>query len=202
MARHRCNARSVRSDRRTLQALPGALSAVNPGYITNSRWSKMTDPNYWSLAVFVLANLAAASSGAIFKPGAWYERIRKPDWRPPNWIFAPVWSVLYVMIAVSGWLVWDRAPAEALLIPMIAYGVQLLLNASWSGLFFGLRNPGLALVGLVFLWLAIAVTMILFFPISSLATWLLAPYLLWVSFAGVLNAVVWRMNRGIKVPAQ
>ncbi len=162
----------------------------------------MTDPNYWSLAVFVLANLAAASSGAIFKPGAWYESIRKPDWRPPNWIFAPVWSVLYVMIAVSGWLVWDRAPAEALLLPMIAYGVQLLLNASWSGLFFGLRNPGLALVGLVLLWLAIAVTMILFYPISSLATWLLAPYLLWVSFAGVLNAVVWRMNRGIKVPAQ
>ncbi len=162
----------------------------------------MTDPNYWSLGLFVLANLAAASSGAIFRPGEWYERIRKPDWRPPNGLFGPVWSVLYLMIAISGWLVWETAPGEALALPLIAYGAQLLLNAGWSGVFFGLRKPGLALVELVFLWLAIAFTIALFYPISTLAAWLLVPYLMWVSFAGVLNAAIWRMNRNQGVPVQ
>lgn len=161
----------------------------------------MTDPNYWSLGAFVLANFAAASSGAIFKPGDWYERLRKPAWCPPNWLFGPAWAVLYLMIATSGWLVWESAPTGMLLLPMVAYGVQLLLNAAWSALFFGLRSPGLALLELVFFWLAIAVTMVVFHPISPLATWLLAPYLAWVTFAGALNAALWRMNRRLDLPA-
>ena len=146
-----------------------------------------------SLAVFVGLCFAAASSGAIFKPDEWYRGLAKPPWQPPDWLFAPVWTILFIMIAVSGWLVWraagwDAAPAFA------AYGVNLILNAIWSGLFFGLRRPDLAFYELIALWLSTALLITLFGPISANAAWLLAPYLAWVSFAGVLNYSIMRRN--------
>ncbi len=151
--------------------------------------------SYLALGGFVLAVMAVASSGALFKPDSWYRALKKPSWNPPDWVFGAGWSVLYLMIAVSGWLVWEGAGEGQLLLPMTVYAIQLILNAIWSGLFFGLKNPALALFELVLLWLAILANILLFYAVSPLAAWLLVPYLLWVTFAGALNTAVWRLNR-------
>lgn len=148
----------------------------------------------WALGVFVLANFAAACSGGIFRPGAWYRALAKPSWQPPDWLFAPVWSVLYIMIAVAGWRVWESAHAGGLAVPMAIYGVQLVLNAGWSALFFGMKRMDLAFAEVIALWLSIVATMAAFWPIDPLSGWLLVPYLLWVSFAAFLNWTVWRLN--------
>lgn len=155
----------------------------------------MTTTGIVSLLPFVAACFCAALSGAMFRPGDWYEELAKPRWRPPNWLFPPAWTVLYLCIAVAGWLVWHAAGVAAL--PALAvYGIQLLLNAGWSAVFFGLRRPDWAFGELVLLWLSIAATMAAFAPISTAATLLLLPYLLWVAFAGALNLSIWRSNRG------
>jgi tryptophan-rich sensory protein len=156
----------------------------------------MTWQNGAGLLGFVLACLVVASSGAVFRPGAWYETLRKPWWRPPNWLFAPAWTVLYIMIAVSGWLVWRKAGLAGAALPLGLYAVQLLLNAAWSGFFFGLRRMDLALVDVGLLWLSILGLIALFSPIDSLAAWLLVPYLAWVSFAAFLNWTMLRLNPG------
>ena len=147
-----------------------------------------------SLAVFVLACLLAAASGSIFRAGPWYDTLRKPSWRPPNRLFGPVWLVLYAMIALSGWIVWRVAPADQALLPVLVYAVQLALNALWSFCFFGLRRPGMALLDMSALWLAILLTILVFQPVSAPAAALLLPYLLWVSFAWCLNLAIWRLN--------
>lgn len=145
--------------------------------------------------VFLGLNFLAASSGAIFRAGPWYESLLKPRWRPPGFLFGPVWMILFLMIATSGWLAWRAAgPGEAVL-PMAIYGVHLVLNALWSAVFFGLRRPGLALVEMAALWLSIVATMVVFAPLTATAAWLLVPYLGWVSFAFVLNASIWRLNK-------
>lgn len=149
--------------------------------------------NEWlALGLFFGAAVATASSGAIFSPGAWYAGLAKPRWNPPDWLFGPAWAVLFCAIAVAGWLVWRAAgfgPA------LIAYAVQLVLNAAWSWLFFGLRRPDLAFCELCLLWLSIALCIALFLPVSGTAALLFAPYLAWVTFAGVLNFTLWRLNR-------
>jgi len=149
-----------------------------------------------ALGFFVLVNFAAASSGAIFRPGEWYKQLRKPPWRPPDWLFGPVWAVLYLMIATSGWLVWRAAgDTTAGQQALIVYAVQLFFNAGWSAVFFGLRRPGLGLVEILFLWSSILATIMLFLQIRPLAGYLMMPYLFWVSFASVLNFTIWRLNR-------
>lgn len=148
-------------------------------------------------ALFALGSLLAASSGAVFRPGAWYERLRKPSWRPPNALFGPVWLVLYVMIAVAGWRVWRAAGLEGAGGAALAvFALQLALNFLWSALFFGARRIGLALVELGLLWISILACVLLFRPIDGLAAALMLPYLLWVSFAFALNFAIWRLNRG------
>lgn len=148
-----------------------------------------------SLLGFLAVVALAASAGALFRPGDWYERLRKPPWRPPNWLFGPVWAVLYVMIALSGWLVFSRAGLSGAATPLLVYFVHLGLNWLWSAVFFGLRRPDLAMVEIVFLWISIVLTMTLFYPISPIAAYLLAPYLAWASFAAVLNFEIWRLNK-------
>lgn len=146
---------------------------------------------YWSLVVFFACAVAAASSGAIFKPGPWYESLRKPSWTPPNWAFPVVWSVLYLMIALAGWLVWRADPGS----PAIWFwGAQLLVNATWSGVFFGLRRMDLAFYDIGFLWLLVAGFIVTASAVSISAALLFAPYLLWVTIAAALNWTVWRMN--------
>jgi tryptophan-rich sensory protein len=142
----------------------------------------------------MLLCFAAAAPGGFFMPGEWYASLRKPSWNPPGWVFGPVWSVLYVMMAASAWLVWKRGGFMAQRRPLTLFLVQLALNAAWTPLFFGLRLPGLACGEIVMLWVAITATLVAFRPVSRPAAWLLAPYLMWVSFAGVLNFTLWRLN--------
>ncbi|MEJ1994412.1 MAG: tryptophan-rich sensory protein [Limibacillus sp.] len=150
--------------------------------------------SYLALFGFIGACTLVAMSGAVFRPGQWYEELDKPDWRPPNWLFGPAWSVLYAMIAVSGWFVWLEVGFSGAVLAFCVYGVQLLLNAAWSGVFFGLRRPDLAFAELLLLWCSILANILVFFPIDAAAGWLLVPYLAWVSFAGLLNYSIWRRN--------
>lgn len=148
-------------------------------------------PLDWSLAVFVMLVVGAASSGVLFKPGEWYRALSKPRWTPPNWLFGPVWSVLYVMIAVAGWLIWRAQPSHA---AMWFWGLQLVINTVWSGIFFGMRRMDLAFADIVLLWLSVAGFILTAAAVSSTAALLFVPYLIWVTIAGALNWTVWRMN--------
>jgi tryptophan-rich sensory protein len=143
---------------------------------------------------WLLLCFSAAASGALFVPGQWYAGLNKPSWNPPGWVFGPVWSLLYAMMAVSAWLVWQRGGFAAQRRPLGLFMVQLALNALWTPLFFGLRQPGLAFAEIILLWVAIAATIFAFWPVSRAAAWLLTPYLAWVSFAAVLNGTLWRLN--------
>lgn len=143
---------------------------------------------------FTVLCFLAAAMGALFKPGEWYEQLAKPSWRPPNWLFAPVWTFLYLAIAVSGWLVWREVGLADGPLALSIYLVQLLLNASWTPLFFGLHRPDLAFLNIALLWLSILATIAVFHPISASAAWLLLPYVLWVTFAAALNFSIWRLN--------
>jgi tryptophan-rich sensory protein len=146
-----------------------------------------------ALGVFVLVVGMAALFGAQFEPGAWYEALRKPPFTPPNWVFGPAWSVLYLAIAVAGWLVWRTRRNEQ--VALALWGSQLALNAGWSLLFFGLQRPGLALLEIGVLFAFIVATAAVFFRVRLLAGALLLPYAGWVAFAAYLNAGVWYLNR-------
>jgi benzodiazapine receptor len=146
------------------------------------------------LAGFLLLLAVVAGTGAIFEPGAWYETLAKPVWTPPNWLFPVAWSILYLMIAVAGWLVWRKVGFAAAALGFVFYLLQLALNAAWSWLFFGLHRIDLALADLVAMWLAIAATIVAFYVVRRGAAWLLVPYLLWVGYAGALNLALLRMN--------
>ncbi|MNF67430.1 TspO/MBR family protein [compost metagenome] len=127
----------------------------------------------------------------------WYPTLVKPSFNPPNWIFAPVWSMLYVMMGVAAGLVWSKIESdkEAVKKALVVFAIQLALNALWSYLFFGLHNPLLAGLEIIILWLMIYETYIQFAKINKIAGFLLIPYLLWVSFATVLNGSIWWLNR-------
>ncbi len=152
------------------------------------------------LAGFLLACFVVATTAAVFRPDAWYEALRKPSWNPPNWLFPPAWTVLYIMIAVSGWLVWRELGCAGAALPLAVFVVQLVLNGLWSPIFFGMKRLDLAFYELTILWVSIVACILLFAPISATAAWLLVPYLAWVSFAGLLNYTVWKLNAE-EVPA-
>ena len=155
----------------------------------------------WPLfAVFVLVTLAAAATGAIFRPGSWYAALRKPRWTPPNVLFPIAWCVLYATIAVSAYLFTVAAAPGERALPLAAWGLQLALNALWSPLFFKLHRMDWALADIVLLVLAILATIVLFAPVSAVAAALLVPYLVWVSFASALNYTILILNRGRPVP--
>lgn len=154
----------------------------------------MTISDYLALVPFLAAVLAASSTGAVFRPGRWYKTLDKPAWTPPDWLFPFAWGALYVAIAVAAWLIWlDAGMAAA--IALGVWLVQLILNAGWSAVFFGMRRMGLAFIEVSALWLSIAATIALFYPVSKAAAALMLPYLVWVSFAAALNFEVWRRNR-------
>jgi tryptophan-rich sensory protein len=173
---------------RNLDILAGAdMSCIKPAPFTMGR-------QVTALAGWVLLCFAAAALGGLFMPGDWYASLRKPSWNPPGWVFGPVWTVLYTMMAVAAWLVWRRGGFAAQRRPLTLFLVQLALNAAWTPLFFGLHWPGVAFAEMLFLWLAIGATLLAFRPVSRVAAWLLAPYLAWVSFAAALNFTLWRLN--------
>ncbi len=150
---------------------------------------------HWlALVGFLVLTLGvAALSGAATADSvrSWYPSINKPSWTPPSWLFGPVWTLLYLTMAVAAWLVWRQAGWGGAL---VMFGVQLLLNALWSPLFFGWQQIGWAFVDIVALWLAILATTILFWQVVPAAGILFLPYLAWVSFATALNFALWRLN--------
>jgi tryptophan-rich sensory protein len=127
-------------------------------------------------------------------PGPWYAGIVKPTWTPPGWIFGPVWTLLYILMAVAAWLVWREGKGRASLPALGFYVAQLFANALWSWIFFGLHRIGPALLDLFILWVLIAISCLLFWRIRRTAAILMLPYLVWVSFAGILNFALWRLN--------
>lgn len=153
------------------------------------------------LLVFVGAVVLAALSGAVFKPGDWYKTLAKPGWTPKDWVFPVVWTALYAMMAFAAWLVWAEAGSAAWAALALWFG-QLVFNAGWSAVFFGLKRMDWALVEVAGLWLMVAATMIAFFQVRMDAGLLLAPYLVWVTIAAALNWRVWRMNRPAEAVAQ
>jgi tryptophan-rich sensory protein len=158
----------------------------------------MTGRTRWiGLAVFVAICLGAGGLGAIAAAPeieGWYSTLSKPTWNPPDSVFGPVWTTLFVLMAIAGWLVWKPAGFKAAAMPLTLFGVQLLLNVAWSWIFFGMHQPGWAFVEVVILWLAIVATTVAFFRCSKVAGWLLVPYMAWVSFASILNFAIWRLN--------
>ena len=151
----------------------------------------------WKLAVSVLVCVAVGAGGSVFvgSTGQWYQHLEKPFFQPPDTIFGPVWTVLYIMMAVAAFLVWRKGLGNKLVRGGLAFfAVQLVLNGLWTPLFFGLKSPAIAMVDLVVLWLAIIATTMMFFKVSRAAGWLMIPYLTWVSFAGVLNASIIHLN--------
>lgn len=140
---------------------------------------------------FIVVTFCAPAVGMLTAPGAWYASLNKPSWNPPAWVFGPVWTFLYLLMAIAAWRVWSRAGwGRAVWI----YLIQLLLNAAWTPIFFGAHALGWALVEILILWCAILVTMAAFLKVSRVAGWMLAPYLAWVTFAAFLNLTLWRMN--------
>lgn len=144
------------------------------------------------LGVGYLSSMATMSSVKT-----WFPTVTKPFFNPPSWVFAPVWSILYVMMGIAAGLVWSKMDSNRNVVKkaLLFFGIQLALNALWSILFFGLQNPFLALIEIVLLWLLIYETYLKFAKIDKIAGYLFIPYIAWVSFASVLNASIWWLNR-------
>jgi translocator protein len=134
--------------------------------------------------------------GSRFTPGEWYLQLQKPTWTPPGYLFGPVWSFLYFTMGVAAWLVWKRAGFAGARVALVLFVAQLVLNGMWSWIFFGLHKPGIAFAEILVLWGMILGTLIAFWQKSPPAGILLTPYLIWVSFAAVLNFSIWQMNKG------
>lgn len=140
-------------------------------------------------ATFVVATIASQ-----FMPGPWYEQLTKPSWTPPNWVFGPVWTILYAAMAIAAWLVWKGRSLSEVTRPMALFAGQLLLNGLWSYLFFGRQMIGMAFINIVALWLLIILTMIVFWRFNKYAGILFVPYLLWVTYAATLNFGLMYLN--------
>ena len=141
--------------------------------------------------IFLAGCMAAAATGAIFKPDTWYESLNKPAWTPPNWVFPVVWTTLYLFMAYAAMRV---APLEGSAYAMGFYVLQLVLNTLWSPVFFGQRRMGAALVIIVCLWVAVVATTVAFFRLDWIAGLLFVPYIVWVTTAGALNRSVMNLN--------
>jgi translocator protein len=149
-----------------------------------------------TLSVMVCVLTGTASSFfTVSSVSTWYETLNRPVLNPPSWVFGPVWTVLYILMGVSLFLVWSRGVRAGK--EWVAIGVfvfQLVLNFFWSIAFFGAQNPALALINILLLWFSILITMILFYRLSKTAVYLLVPYLFWVTFATYLNYSIWLLN--------
>jgi benzodiazapine receptor len=151
---------------------------------------------FWGLIVFLAICLAIGFAGSFAtRPNidTWYAELAKPSWTPPDSVFGPVWTALYLLMGLSAWLVWRKENAKRT-IPLILFFFQLALNFAWSWIFFAAHNPGAAMVEIFLLWVAILLTIIAFWKTTCPAGILMIPYLLWVSYASALNFAIWRLN--------
>lgn len=153
---------------------------------------------YVKLIVSIGLCLAVGAISGYFTTSeiqTWYATLNKPTFNPPNWIFAPVWTTLYILMAISFWLVWKSEVSAAVKNKaMLFFIIQLIFNFFWSIIFFSLHQTGFAFVEIIFMWLFIVLSIVSFYPISKTAAYLLLPYLLWVSFATILNFFIWKLN--------
>jgi tryptophan-rich sensory protein len=149
--------------------------------------------SWLTLAGFLAATFGAGATGALFQPGEWYRRLSKPGWTPPDWLFPIAWTLLYIGMAAAAW----RVAGSAHPLVFLALGLwswQIVMNALWSPVFFGLRRLGAAFVVIGFLWLAVVLTTAVFLAVDPVAGWLMVPYVVWVSYAAALNLAIWRRN--------
>ena len=150
------------------------------------------------LVFFIAICFFVAWTGAQVSPGIasseWYEQLNKPDWNPPGWLFGPVWTALYTMMAFAAWRIWRLSGFSGSKTELSFFGAQLFLNGLWSQLFFNAQNPGLAFIEIMILLAAIIATTWLFYQKDRIAGWLMIPYIFWVAFATVLNGTIWVMN--------
>ncbi|QBB71007.1 tryptophan-rich sensory protein [Pseudolysobacter antarcticus] len=150
-------------------------------------------PRQWkSLALWLLLSFLVAGVASMFMPDAWYAALQKPEFNPPNWVFAPVWTLLYILMAIAVWRV--QRKQQHLSFEIALWLLQLLLNGLWSWLFFGLHRPDLALIDIALLIIVLLTTVLAFARVDRIAAWLLLPYLAWVSFASMLNLSLWQLN--------
>ena len=153
--------------------------------------------NWLKLFASLLVCQLAGGIGSVFTfPNitSWYATLNKPAFNPPNWLFAPAWTTLFILMGLALYLVWERGGWKANKLPITVFGIQLLLNILWSVLFFGLQNPLAAFVEIIFLWIAILGTIMLFYRVEKTAAYLMVPYICWVTFAALLNYSIWLLN--------
>lgn len=147
-------------------------------------------------AIFVCQ--AAGLVGAkVTRPALkpWYRDLKKPFFTPPDWLFAPAWITLYLLMAVAAYLIWMQGlNTDGVKAALLVFIIQLILNSAWSFIFFGMKSLFYGLIEIIFLWISIAMCLVLFWQILPLAGWLMVPYLLWVSFATALNFAIWKLN--------
>lgn len=155
---------------------------------------KKSTKNLIALPVWILICSLAGIFGAQFDPGSWYELLQKPVWTPPNWVFPVVWPILYLLMGVSAWRLWKVNGLSHYQTEFTWFFVQLVLNALWSWIFFGMHLIATGLAEILLLWVSIIFTMFLFWNRDQLAGLLLVPYLLWVSYASALNFAIWQLN--------
>jgi len=149
------------------------------------------------LIAILICQIAGIVGSLFTSPSipTWYATIEKPKFTPPNWVFAPVWTTLFVLMGISAYLIWNQGLENKIVKTALwVFGIQLVLNMLWSLLFFGLHSPLYAFFEIIILWLAILFTILNFFKISRTAGWLLVPYIIWVSFAAILNFYIARLN--------
>jgi benzodiazapine receptor len=157
--------------------------------MTNARYFPVLAFGLSTLLVYVVSGVVTATT-----VGDWYQTLARPSFNPPDWVFSPVWTLLYIMIAAAGWMAWRAAAPERRMSVLTAFGVQLFLNFLWSILFFGLKLVGVAMVEIVLLFLSILWAIRVFRPVSAAAAWMLVPYAAWVGFACVLNGAIFHLN--------
>lgn len=154
---------------------------------------------YVRLTGFVALCLAVGGIGSLFTVSAiptWYASLIKPSFSPPNWLFGPVWTLLYILMGVSVYIVWQKGlKTKRVRDAIFLFAVQLILNAVWSPIFFGAQNIFLALLVIVFLWIYILKTVLAFHRIDKTSAYLLYPYIAWVTFATILNFSIWLLNK-------
>ena len=150
------------------------------------------------LGLFMLVCFSAEFIGGLFTQQSvhsWYLQLIKPTWTPPAFVFAPVWTLLYFLMAISIWLIWDTISQRSKNAAYVLFSTQLILNMLWSALFFSMRSPSLALIDISFLWLLIVWMIVSFHAIRPSAAYFQIPYLLWTSYAWALNFSIWQLNR-------
>ena len=149
----------------------------------------------WGLVGWIVLCMSASVTAVFVSTGDWYAALHKPAWNPPSWVFGPVWTFLYLTMALAAWLVWREGGWRDRRSPLGLFLLQWFLNVLWTPIFFAMHRPGASLVEIIALWVALAATIASFWRVRALAGAVLLPYLAWVTFAAILNFEIWSLNR-------